>query len=79
MSIKTDGAKRITHRKSKACWHARDAVMGHMQVMELHFAAAALHATVVNVNTNLVARWAFCVTVFDAFLLHSSSIQKQRR
>lgn len=27
-----------------------------LQVMELHFAAAALHATIVNINTNLVTR-----------------------
>lgn len=31
-------------------------MLGCAQVMELHFAAAALHVTVVNVNTNLVAR-----------------------
>jgi acyl-CoA synthetase (AMP-forming)/AMP-acid ligase II len=28
----------------------------HTQVVELHFAAAALHAVVVNINTSLVAR-----------------------
>ena len=30
----------------------------HTQVLELHFAAAALHAVVVNINTGLVARCA---------------------